>query len=110
VFNSVTPWTVARQAPLSKEFPRQEYWSGLPFPSRGDLPDPGIKPRSPALLANSLPSELPGKLPRCVVQSNANKVPASSGSWPFSFERPLSGTMATAYNLIQPGQITVVGM
>ena len=45
----VTPWTVARQAPLSVEFPRQEYWSGLPFPSSGDLPDPGIKPRSPAL-------------------------------------------------------------
>ena len=41
-----TPWTVARQAPLSLEFPRQEYWSGLPFPSSGDLPDPGIKPTS----------------------------------------------------------------
>ena len=41
-------WTVARQAPLSVEFSRQEYWSGLPFPSPGDLPDPGIEPQSPA--------------------------------------------------------------
>ena len=57
----VTPWAVARQAPLSMEFSRQEYWSGLSFPSPGDLPDPGIKPRSPALLADSLPSEPPGK-------------------------------------------------
>ena len=105
-----TPWTEARQAPPSMGFFKQEYWNGLPFPSPGDLPDPGIKPASPAWQADSLPSELPGKLPRCVVQSNADKVPASSGSWPFSFERPLSGTMATAYNLIQPGQVTVVGM
>ena len=58
-----TPWTVAHQAPLSLEFSRQEYWSGLPFPSPGDLPDPGIKPGSPALQADSLPSEPPG---RCV--------------------------------------------
>ena len=45
----VTPWSVAHQAPLSMRFPRQEYWSGLPFPSPGDLPDPGIEPRSLAL-------------------------------------------------------------
>ena len=44
-----TPWTVAYQAPPPMEFSRQEYWSGLPFPSPGDLPDPGIEPRSPAL-------------------------------------------------------------
>ena len=56
-----TPRTIAYQAPLSMEFSRQEYWSGLPFPSPGDLPDPGIKPGSPALQANSLPSE-PKKL------------------------------------------------
>ena len=49
----VTPWTVACQAPLSLGFSRQEYWSGLPFPSIGDLPDPGIKPGSPALQADS---------------------------------------------------------
>ena len=57
----VTPWTIALQAPLSIGFSRQEYWSGLPFPSLGDLPDPGIKPGSPALQADSLPSEPPGK-------------------------------------------------
>ena len=56
-----TPWTVAHQAPLSMEFSRQEYWSGLPVPSPGDVPDPGIKPRSPALQADSLPSEPQGK-------------------------------------------------
>ena len=49
VSDSATPWTIARQAPLSMEFSRQEYWSGLPFPSPGDLLDPGIEPRSPAL-------------------------------------------------------------
>ena len=49
------PWTVARQAPLSVGFCRQEYWSGLPFPSPGDLPDPGIKPESPAWQVDSLP-------------------------------------------------------
>ena len=47
--HSATSWTVAHQAPPSMGFSRQEYWSGLPFPSPGDLPDPGIKPRSPAL-------------------------------------------------------------
>ena len=52
------PWTVARQAPLSMGFSRQEYWSGLPFPSPGDLPNLGIEPRSPALKADSLPTEL----------------------------------------------------
>ena len=50
-----TPWTVAYQAPPSMGFSRQECWSGLPFPSPGDLPDPGIEPRSPALHADALP-------------------------------------------------------
>jgi len=54
---SVTPWTVAYQASPSMGFSRQEYWSGLPFPSPGDLPDPGIEPRSPALEADVLTSE-----------------------------------------------------
>ena len=57
----VTPWTVAYQASLSMGFFRQEYWSGLPFPSPGDLPDPGIEPGSPALQADTLTSEPPGK-------------------------------------------------
>ena len=59
----VTPWTVACQAPPSMGFSRQEYWSGLPFPSPGDLPDPGTEPRSPALQADALLSEPPGKPP-----------------------------------------------
>ena len=50
-----TPWTVAHQTPLSMRFSRQEYYSGLPFPSPGDLPDPAIEPPSPAMQANSLP-------------------------------------------------------
>ena len=54
----VTPWTVAHRAPLSVGFSRQEHWSGLPFPSPGDLPDPGIKPGSPALQGDSLLTEL----------------------------------------------------
>ena len=56
-----TPWTVAYQAPPSMGFSRQEYWSGLPFPSPGDLPDPGIKPGSPSFQADALTSEPPGK-------------------------------------------------
>ena len=55
------PWIVARQAPLSMGFSRQEHWSRLPFPSSGDLLDPGIEPWSPALKAVSLSSEPPGK-------------------------------------------------
>ena len=56
-----TPWTVAYQASLSMGFSRQEYWNGLPFLSPGDLPDPGIEPRSPALQADALTSAPPGK-------------------------------------------------
>ena len=58
----VTPWTVDCQDPLSMGFSRREYWSGLPFLSPGDLPNPGIEPRSPTLQADSLPSEPPGNL------------------------------------------------
>ena len=60
VSDSVTPRTVACEASLSMEFSRQEYWSGLPFPSPGDLPDAGTEPGSPALQIGSLPSEPPG--------------------------------------------------
>ena len=56
-----TPWTIANQAPLSMGFSRQKYWSGLPFPSPGYVPNPGIEPGSPALQADALPSEPPGK-------------------------------------------------
>ena len=59
--DSATPWTVAYQAPPCMGFSRQEYWSALPFPSPGDLLHPGIEPGSPALQADALPSEPPGK-------------------------------------------------
>ena len=82
-----TPWTVARQAPLSMGFSRQEPWSGLPFPSPGDLPDPGIEllsTVSPALQADSSPTELQGKpKPRQCVEKqrrySADKGPYSKG-------------------------------
>ena len=59
--DSAIPWTAVHQAPLSMEFSRQEYWSGLPFPTLGDLPDPGIEPGSPALQVDSLQTEPLGK-------------------------------------------------
>ena len=68
-----TPWTVAHQAPPSMGFSRQEYWSGLPFPSPGDLPNPGIKLRSPALQADALTSEPPEK-PSKNNNNNNNKL------------------------------------
>ena len=61
VSDSETPWTVTRLTSLSREFSRQEYWSGLPFPSPGDLPNPGIQPGSPPLQADSLLYEPLGK-------------------------------------------------
>ena len=67
-----TLWTVALQAPLSMEFSRWEYWSGLPFPSPADLSDPGIEPGSPALQADYLPSEPPGKPPRAEFRVNVS--------------------------------------
>ena len=68
-----TAWTVAHQAPLSMEFSRQEYWSGLPFPSPGDLLDPGIEPGSLALQADSLPSEPPRKPDKRTGKTNSIK-------------------------------------
>ena len=63
-----TPWTVAHQAPLSMGFSRQEYWSALPFPPPGDLPDPEIEPVSPALAGGFFPAEPPGS-PQCLSSS-----------------------------------------
>ena len=60
--NSVTPWTEALQAPLSMGFSRQGYWSGLPFPFPGELPDLGVEYRFPALQVDSLPAELPERV------------------------------------------------
>ena len=73
---SATAWTLISQAPLSIGFSRQECWIGLPFSSPGDLPNPGIEPRSPALQGDSLPAEPPGK-PRgfdlCSVTADPSK-------------------------------------
>ena len=89
-----TPWTVARRAPLSMGFPRQEYWSGLPFPSPGDLPNAGIEPTppaSPALQADSLP---PPSLP-LLLPTHPPEGPASAlGTPPFSGASPLLVTVA----------------
>ena len=63
----VTPWTVPFQDPLSMGFPRQEYWSGLPLPSPGDLPDPEIEPVFPELAGRFFTTELPGK-PKLLIQ------------------------------------------
>ena len=70
----VTPWTVAHQAPPSMGFSSQQYWSGLSFPSPGDLPDPGIEPRSPDLQADALTSEPPGKPINSLVYMLNNKI------------------------------------
>ena len=61
MLDSATPWTATHQAPVSMRFSRQGYWSGLPFPSPGYLPNPGIEPGSPALQTDSLLTELQGK-------------------------------------------------
>ena len=97
----VTAWTVAPQAPPSMEFSRSEYWSGLPFPSPGDLPDPGIEPGSPTLQANTLPSEPPGKplFKLCVRAGRSSGTPlwrsAKSTEGPAA-PRPLEGSCAGA--------------
>ena len=82
-----TPCTAVRQAPLSMGFPRQESWSGFPFPFPGDLPDPGIEPKSPALQADSLPSEPPRKK-IALTYGNGNRLqysclknPMNRGAW-----------------------------
>ena len=70
----VIPWTVAYQAPPSMGFSRREYWSGLPFPSPGDLPDPGIEPRSPALQVDALISEPPGKQVKMITPQTSDPI------------------------------------
>ena len=79
-----TPWTVAYQAPPSVGFSRQEYWGGLPFPSPGDLPNPGIEPGSPALQADALPPEPPGKTAICKACQTAILLFCISFSWGWS--------------------------
>ena len=81
----MTPWTAVRQASLSMGFSRQEYWSGLAFPSPGDLPNPWIEPRSPALQTGALPSEPPGKLllPDCVFLFRFQQFDFNMSEWGF---------------------------
>ena len=69
----VAPWTIDYQVPPSMGFSRQEYWSGLPFPAPGDLPNPGIEPQSPALQADALPSEPPGNSQTTILNDINNK-------------------------------------
>ena len=95
-----TPWTVAYQAPPSMVFSRQEYWSGMPFPSPGDLPNPGIEPRSPALQADALPSEPPEQP---IVKTRANRR-VSSDHWDSAKRRLwLPGmNIAASTSLVRP--------
>ena len=90
----VTPWIVAHQAPLPLEFSRQEYWSGQPFPSPGHLPNPRIKPQSPALQADSLPSKPPRKQKCCWGSSGSDLVtklcPTLATPWTLACQAPLS--------------------
>ena len=86
----MTPWTVAHQAPLSMGFSRQEYWSGLPFPSPGDLPDPGIEPRCPELASGFSTTEPPGK-------------PLSNLLDPRTFFMKCQAKIVTAQNILRAG-------
>ena len=90
-----TLWTIAHQAPLSMGFSRQEYYSGLPCPSPGDLPDPGIKPRSPALQADSLLSETPGKPGDLGLIPGSGRSPGEGNGNPLQYsclENPMNRT------------------
>ena len=81
---SVTPWTVAYQAPLSMEFSRQEYWSGLPFPPPGNLPNPGnepTSPASPAMQVDSLPAEPPRKPTMEYYSAIKNEIIPFTATW-----------------------------
>ena len=82
------PWTVAWQAPLSMGFPKTEYWCGLPFPSPGDLPDPGIKPASPALAGQFFTVEPPGK--SYGVMKYSNKLIVAMDAQLYEYNKKLS--------------------
>ena len=97
----VTPWIVAYQAPPSVGFSRQEYWSGWPFPSPGNLPDPGIEPRSAALQADALPSEPPGKPKETETQAYQTACPhvAGTGSQCIHFPKGRTVTFKAQHSL-----------
>ena len=81
----MTPWTGTRQALLSIGFSRQEYWSELPFPPPGDVPEPGTKPRSPALQSDSLQCKPPGKLSQKISPGPLVSTCRALGTGPFEF-------------------------
>ena len=85
-----TPWTVAYQAPRSMGFSRQEYWSGVPFPSPGDLPNPGIEPGSPVLQTDALPSEPLGKPWEFSSVQSLRRVRLFATPWTVAHQAPLS--------------------
>ena len=94
---------VACQAPLSMKFSRQEYWSGLPFPSPGYLPNPGIEPGSPALQADSSPSEPPGKPKRVKVFAKVGNMNQPEQPWfPWCREPLEIGACECVENVIHP--------
>ena len=85
------PWTVVYQVSLSMGFSRQEYWSGLPFPSPGDLPDPGIEPKSPALAGGFFTIEPPGKLVKIIISKMGFLISSQKTSFPRSGRSPGEG-------------------
>ena len=89
---SVTPWTVAYEAPLSMGFSRQEYWSGVSFPSPGDLPNPGIEHSSPQVQADSLPTEPPGTATNCHTSLDDTQAP-----WHWWFQDKDEASLAQPY-------------
>ena len=93
----VNPWSVARQAPLSMGFSRQEYWSGLPCPSPGDLPNPGIKPRSPALQEDSLPSEPNKSFISQLIHTHCNYKVAVTEATCISIAAPMQHVLITPF-------------
>ena len=98
----MTPWTAAYQAPPSMGFSRQEFWSGLPLSSPGDLPDPGIEPRSPTLQADALPSQPPRNRSVNNNKQLLNNLPEMQEAWVRSLgqEDPLEKRMATYSSIL----------
>ena len=107
---SVTQWTVACQAPLSMGFPRQEYWTGLPCPSPGHLPDLGMEPESPSLQTDSVPLSHPGNPGHELPQfwKLATKKMGTSGPWNWRLTVPKATKMTLVRPLKTSGKMTVL--
>ena len=98
-----TPWTIAHQAPLSIGFSRKEYWSGLPYPPPGDLPHPGIEPRSPAWTGRFFTTETPGKPRRMRWGSSKKEQCKCSGQRKQPVQRPCGGQEQVSFKNLQEG-------